>query len=101
MAKAVNADGTVATKAYLLINNKAITAFGTSGNNIVCLPLGSLEFNVDITSPEGIQNNFPGDLYTITWGDNSTSVYTLCEIKALGGKVKHTYIRSSCGSTSV
>lgn len=101
LAKAVNADGTVATKAYLLINNKAITAFGTSGNNIVCLPLGSLEFNVDITSPEGIQNNFPGDLYTITWGDNSTSVYTLCEIKALGGKVKHTYIRSSCGSTSV
>jgi len=101
LAKAVNADGTVGTKAYLLINNKAITAFGTSGNNIVCLPLGALEFNVDITSPEGIQNNFPGDLYTITWGDNTTSVYTLCEIKALAGKVKHTYIRSSCGSTSV
>ncbi|WP_316807562.1 PKD domain-containing protein [Pedobacter agri] len=101
LAKAVNPDGTVATKAYLLINNKAITAFGTSGNNIVCLPLGALEFNVDITSPDGIQNNFPGDLYTITWGDNTTSVYTLCEIKALGGKVSHTYIRSSCGSTSV
>lgn len=101
VAKAVMPDGSVGTKAYLLINNKTITAFGTSGNNVVCLPLGQLEFNVDITSAAGIQNNFPGDSYTINWGDNSTSVYTLCEIVALNGKVSHTYTRSSCGSTSV
>lgn len=101
ITKAVSPSGTIATKGYLLINNKAITAFGTSGNNIVCLPIGALEFNVDITSTEGIQNNFPGDLYTINWGDNTTSVYTLCEIRALNGKLKHNYVRSSCGSTSV
>ena len=101
LAKAVNPDGTVATKAYLIINNKTVTAFGNSGNNIVCLPLGALEFSVDYTSPGGIQNNFPGDKYTITWGDNSTSVYTFCDIAALQGKVKHNYLRSSCGSTSV
>ncbi|KQN34533.1 hypothetical protein ASE92_13135 [Pedobacter sp. Leaf41] len=101
LTKAVNPDGTVATKAYFLINNKTVTAFGNSGNNIVCLPLGALEFSVDYTSPGGIQNNFPGDKYTITWGDNSTSVYTFCDIAALQGKVKHNYLRSSCGSTSV
>jgi len=101
LTKAVTPSGTVATKAYLIINNKTITAFGTSGNNVVCLPMGALEFNVDITSPAGIQNNFPGDSYTITWGDNTTSVYTLCDIKALGGKVTHTYLKSSCGSTSI
>ncbi|WP_233509405.1 PKD domain-containing protein [Pedobacter chinensis] len=99
LTKAVTPSGTVATKAYLLINNKTITAFGTSGNNVVCLPMGALEFNVDITSSAGIQNNFPGDSYTITWGDNTSSVYTLCDIKAMGGKVTHTYLKSSCGST--
>lgn len=100
-AKNVMPDGTVATKAYLLINNKAITAFGTSGNNLVCLPMGFLEFNVDINSPAGIQHNFPGDLYTIIWGDGTTSTYTVCDIIANGGKVVHSYNRSSCGSTSV
>ncbi|MGM9476667.1 PKD domain-containing protein [Pedobacter sp. GSP4] len=100
IAKAIMPNGTVGTKAYLLINNKTITAFGTSGNNVVCLPMGYLEFNVDITSTAGIQNNFPGDVYTITWGDQTTTTYTLCDIKSLGGKVQHAYTKSSCGSVS-
>ncbi|MGN7987215.1 PKD domain-containing protein [Pedobacter sp. 22226] len=98
--KAVMPDGTVATKAYLLINNKTITAFANTGNTIVCLPLGALTFNVDVTSGSGIQNNFPGDIYTITWGDQTTTTYTLCEIINNGGRVAHSYIKSSCGSVS-
>jgi len=98
--KAVMPDGSVATKAYLLVNNKTITTFTNSGNTVVCLPEGALTFSVDITSPAGIQNNFPGDSYTITWGDQSTSVYTLCEIIKDGGMVKHNYLNSSCGSVS-
>jgi PKD repeat protein len=98
--KAVMPNGTVATKAYLIINNKTITAFANSGNTVVCIPLGLLTFNVDVTSTSGIQNNFPGDIYTITWGDQSTSVYTLCEIVNEGGKVTHPYTTSSCGSVS-
>ncbi|UKT63557.1 PKD domain-containing protein [Pedobacter mucosus] len=93
-------DGTKGTKAYLIVNNRTITAFGTSGNNTVCLPMGFLEFNVDITSANGIQHNFPGDSYLITWGDQSSSLYTLCDIKNAGGVVKHPYIKSSCGSVS-
>ncbi|MFW0714622.1 PKD domain-containing protein [Pedobacter sp. N23S346] len=101
IATATMPDGTKGTKAYLLVNNRAITAFGTSGNNIVCLPLGALEFNVDYTSPAGIQNNFPGNRYTISWGDGSQTVYTLCDIINNSGKVIHPYTRSSCGSNSV
>jgi len=100
LTKAVMPNGTIGTKAYLIVNNRPITAFGTSGSNIVCLPLGYLEFNVDIASIDGIQNNFPGNIYTITWGDQSTSSYTLCEIIASGGKVRHIYTRSSCGNVS-
>lgn len=100
LTKAVMPNGTVGTKAYLLINNQTITAFGTQGNNLVCLPLGLLTFNVDILSAAGIQNNFPGNLYTVTWGDGSTSVYSLCDIKNLGGRIQHAYKESSCGQIS-
>ncbi|QIL39608.1 hypothetical protein G7074_10165 [Pedobacter sp. HDW13] len=98
--KAVMPDGTVATKAYLLINNKTVTAFANTGNDIKCLPLDAFTFNVDITSSSGIQYNFPGDIYTIIWGDQTTSTYTLCEIIANSGKVSHIYTKSSCGSVS-
>ncbi|MFD2285201.1 PKD domain-containing protein [Pedobacter petrophilus] len=101
IAKATFPDGSIGTKGYLLVNNRAITAFGTSGNNIVCLPLGFLEFNVDYTSPAGIQNNFPGNSYTISWGDGSMTAYTLCDIINNAGKVTHPYTISSCGRTSV
>jgi len=98
--KAAMPDGTVATKAYLLINNKAVTAFANTGNDVLCLPSATFKFNVDITSPSGIQNNYPGDLYTITWGDQATTTYTLCEIINNSGVVEHLYLRSSCGSVS-
>jgi len=98
--KAMMPDGTVGTKAYLLINNKAITAFANTGNTVLCLPSADFTFNVDVTSVSGIQNNFPGDIYTITWGDQATTTHTLCEIIANGGKVTHPYTKSSCGSVS-
>jgi PKD repeat protein len=98
--KAVMPDGAVATKAYLLINNKAITAFANTGNTVLCLPSADFTFNVDVTSISGIQNNFPGDIYTITWGDQTTTTHTLCEIITNGGKVTHPYTKSSCGSVS-
>lgn len=98
--KAVMPDGSVATRAYLLINNKAITAFANTGSTVLCLPSADFTFNVDVTSTSGIQNNFPGDIYTITWGDQTTTTHTLCEIIANGGKVTHPYTKSSCGSVS-
>jgi PKD repeat protein len=98
--KAVMPDLTVATKAYQVINNVVNTAFGTSGNNIVCLPLGFLEFNVTIDGIAGIRQNFPGNIYTVNWGDGSSSSHTICDIIQNGEKVKHSYSQSSCGRTA-
>lgn len=95
--KAVMLDGTVGTKAYFLINNQTVTAFSTSGNNVVCLPDSQLEFGVDIGT-DGILKNFPGDTYVVNWGDQTTSTYTLCDIRQNAGKIKHLYTRSSCGN---
>ncbi len=96
-------NGTEATKAYQLINNKLNTSFGTTGTNTVCLNngMGQLSYTVDYTSPNGIQYNYPGNFYIVDWGDGSPqSIYTLCEIKNLGGVLSHSYTQSSCGSTS-
>jgi large repetitive protein len=91
--------GIVGTKSYSLINNAVNTSFGVTGSNTICLGGGgSLTYNVDITSPGGIQNNFPGLVYNIKWGDGNTSSLTLCDVIALAGKISHTYARSSCAN---
>lgn len=100
-AKATMPDGTVGTKAYLIINNQVTTAFSTTSNNVVCLPVGFLEFSVDLSAQSGILKNFPGDRYLINWGDGTSTSYTFCEIQAAGGKVRHDYVTSSCGRSSV
>jgi len=93
------AGGIVGTESYLLINNGVNTSFGVTGNSTICLSGGgSLTYNVDISSPSGIQNNFPGLIYNIKWGDGSTSLLTLCDIIASGGKISHKYTQSSCGN---
>jgi len=94
----VISNGTVSTKAYFIINNVANTAFSTTSNGLVCLPLGALSYGVDIRGPNGIQRNFPGNLYHIVWGDNSVDDYTLCQLSA-SETVTHNYTQSSCGST--
>ncbi len=102
LVKATN-NGTEATKAYQLINNKLNTSFGTTGTNTVCLinGTGQLSYTVDYTSPNGIQYNYPGNVYIVNWGDGSQpSIYTLCDIKNLGGVLSHPYTQPSCGSTS-
>ena len=99
LVKVTMPDGSVGTKAYFIINNLVNTAFSTSGAGLVCLPLGELSYGVDDTGPNGIQKNFPGNIYRITWGDNTQSEYTLCQIRSTGtGRVTHSYTRSSCGS---
>ncbi|MFA6275139.1 MAG: PKD domain-containing protein [Pedobacter sp.] len=94
--KAVMPDGTVSTRTYFIINNNVNTSFTTSNQPIVCLPGGALQYFIDVSSPTGIQNNFPGNIYTINWGDGSPSnTYTFCDLQ--GGTVSHSYTQSSCG----
>lgn len=94
--------GIVGTKSYQLINNVSNNSFTITGNGSVCLGAGNtLDYNVDISGNNGIQKNYPGLTYDITWGDGATSVYTLCEIVAANGKVSHAYTSSSCGNVAV
>ncbi|TKC03381.1 PKD domain-containing protein [Pedobacter cryotolerans] len=94
--KAVMPDGSIATRAYMVVNNNVFNNFSTSGTNVVCLPGGFLEYGVDVSSQTGIQNNYPGNTYQISWGDGITETYTFCDLKT--GSVKHEYLTSSCGN---
>lgn len=96
--KVVMPDGTIATRDYFIVNNPANTSFATSGSGLVCLPGGALSYDVDTDRPTGIQKNFPGNTYRVSWGDDSADLYTLCQIIQLGSQVRHTYLKSSCGS---
>ena len=74
--KATTPDGTVATQAYFLINNLAVTAFTTTSSNTVCYPIGSFEYGVEVNQQTGIAANFPGNTYRIDWGDGKSDEYT-------------------------
>lgn len=89
-------NGTVGTRAYLIVNNTLNTSFGTSGKYIVCLPGGFLEYSVDL-SERGIMYNFPGTTYQIKWGEgaNTPEVFTKCDLAT--ASVRHEYTSSSCG----
>jgi large repetitive protein len=102
IVRAINGSGVVSTYGYQLINNVVNTSIGATGNPSVCLVNGSapLTYNIDVSSSTGIQNNYPGNTYTFTWGDGSSSIYTLCQIKALNGQITHNYTQSSCGQTA-
>ncbi|PAW94504.1 hypothetical protein CKK33_13795 [Mucilaginibacter sp. MD40] len=92
-------NGVWGIKAYQLINNIVNNSFTITGNGTVCQGSGNtLQYNVDITTDNGIQKNYPGLTYKVTWGDGTSSTYTFCDIVAANGKVSHPYIASSCGS---
>jgi PKD repeat protein len=95
--RAVMPDGSVATRAYFLINNVSRTAFTTTTGNTVCFPTGSFEYLVNVSPADGIGRNFPGNIYRIDWGDGSASDYTICDITSNTNRVGHTFVRSSCG----
>jgi len=95
--------GTIGTQAYTLLNNVLNNSFSVSNSSTICLPAtggATLSYNVDITSANGIQNNYPGTTYEVTWGDGTSSSYTLCNIKDLGGTIMHNYTTGSCGHTA-
>jgi PKD repeat protein len=93
--------GIVGTKAFSLINNVVNNSFGASGSNQVCLDgQSTLTYSVDINSANGIQKNYPGLIYSVTWGDGLSTNFTLCDIVAAGGFINHTYKKASCGNVA-
>ncbi|HWZ14481.1 MAG TPA: PKD domain-containing protein [Mucilaginibacter sp.] len=92
---------TLGTESYILLNNVVNNTFGSTNNNTVCLTGsgGMLSYNLDIVSPNGLQKNFPGNTYQVTWGDGVVTTYTICDLMNANGVISHNYTTGSCGNT--
>ncbi|RYE22705.1 MAG: hypothetical protein EOP45_07820, partial [Sphingobacteriaceae bacterium] len=90
-------NGITGTRAYQLINNQLSTNFGSNSSNPVCITNGQGILNYSIL-PEGVKNNYPGNLYRVDWGDGTYSEYTYCDLVRLNGDLPHPYTSPSCTS---
>ncbi|MBN9296185.1 MAG: PKD domain-containing protein [Filimonas sp.] len=88
-------NGVNSTRAYFIINNITKVLFGVAGVQEACIP-DDFVFQVGVTGTGGIIDNFPGQTYTIDWGDGTSSQYRYCELIASNGVVKHQYQVTSC-----
>ena len=93
-------NGIASTNSYFLINSNNQLALATVGEQKGCLP-DSLQFSI-ITDPNssGIGSNFPSTMYSIDWGDGTTSIYRQCDLINSNGNVSHLYSSTSCSVTA-
>jgi len=88
-----NSDNSQSVRSFLVLANSNNLNFQTSGSNEICLP----DVARYIINTAGIQNNYPGTIYNVDWGDGVTSSYTHCQLLDSGGNVSHMYTATSCG----
>jgi len=92
-------------KTYLLLNVPSKVNI-QSGGEFGCIDPetgagATISYSVNISGATGIQNNYPGSLYQITWGDGKEDLYTHCQLMANGGLISHNFQKTSCGQPPI
>ena len=92
-------------KSYLLLNQPSrVNVGGETAIGCIDPSTGqgvNISFNVGINGENGIQNNYPGSIYKVTWGDKKEDNYTHAEIMRANGVLVHNYKNSSCGEPPI
>ena len=97
---------TISTKAYFFMNNDLSAPFSAL-LNVVCYDLGSpgiftFKTDVDPTRVGSAYFNYPGNIYTAKWDDNTANYVTsIQDIVDKSGLLTHPYSQSSCGKNVV
>lgn len=91
-----NADDVWSIRSYLVLASTRNLSLQTAGTNEICFPEFK-SYTVNASGNGGIANNYPGTVYTISWGDNVSEVYTHCQLLAQNGTLTHQYLSTSCG----
>ncbi len=97
---------TISTKAYFFMNNDLSAPFSAL-LNVVCYDLGSpgiftFKTDVDPTRVGSAYFNYPGNIYTAKWDDNTANYVTsIQDIIDKSGLLTHPYSESSCGKNVV
>ncbi|MCD0487013.1 PKD domain-containing protein [Pedobacter sp. MC2016-14] len=98
----VNGTTIKSSKSYLLLNIQSKINIQSFGSPFGCIDprstLGAdIAYKINTTGESGIQENYPGTTYRITWGDNKTDIITHCALLNNDGILNHTYQQTSCG----
>ena len=97
---------TISTKAYFFMNNDLSAPFSAL-LNVVCYDLGSpgiftFKTDIDPTRVGSAYFNYPGNIYTAKWDDNTANYVTsIQDIIDKAGLLTHPYSESSCGKNVV
>lgn len=93
-------------KTYLLLNAPSKVNIQSAGTPFGCIDPetgtgADIAYSVNITGETGIQNNYPGSSYLITWGDGTEDRFTHCELMERSGALNHNYKKTSCGEPPI
>ncbi|SMC72658.1 PKD domain-containing protein [Pedobacter africanus] len=90
-------------RSYFLHNTPLLVNIQDSGQNIGCIngPGQTARVSFELALAGGIDNNYPGTIYRVDWGDGSTSESTLYDVVNNASRVSHNYTRSSCGEPAI
>lgn len=90
-------------RSYFLHNTPLLVNIQDSGQNIGCIngPGQTARVSFELALAGGIDNNYPGTIYRVDWGDGSTSESTLYDVVNNSSRVSHDYTRSSCGEPPI
>jgi hypothetical protein len=97
---------TISTKAYFFMNNDLSAPFSAL-LNVVCYDLGSpgiftFKTDIDPTRVGSAYFNYPGNIYTAKWDDNTPNYITsIQDIIDKAGLLTHPYSESSCGKNVI
>ena len=104
LIKAKDDSGYISSKSYFILNtgwafniNRTTSASnGCKGDTVSLYPVIN---NIQAGQQFGIYDNFPGLLYSVTWGDPKTPgalYYSFNQLISNGGVISHLYDTSSC-----
>ncbi|WP_316816998.1 PKD domain-containing protein [Pedobacter nyackensis] len=90
-------------RSYFLHNSPLLVNIQDSGQNMGCIngPGQTARVSFELGLTGGIDNNYPGTIYRVDWGDGTTSESTLYEIVNNSSRISHEYNRSSCGEPDI
>lgn len=92
-------DGVISTQAYTIINSPYVNSLTAPGQASGCIP-STTRFIINPDRSSGIGSNYPGIQYLVSWGDNTTNVYSYDSLVAISGNITHEYRITSCGNGS-
>jgi gliding motility-associated-like protein len=91
-----NADHTLSIRSFLVMDSYANNNFG-QGPSAICIPnAATATLAIANNTNHGILNNYPGTIYSINWGDSTTTSYTHDALVAQAGIFSHVYDSTSC-----